>query len=97
MLIQENWVLCRIFLKKRSGKSENEMTESLNCTSTQGKTGVVFYDFMAKDRSDLNLAPPVSSSSGCSGITEISFNESDEHEEESSSCNTSCPFKRKQP
>ncbi|KAL2253809.1 NAC domain-containing protein 83 [Sesamum indicum] len=80
---QENWVLCRIFLKRRSSsKNEEEAAATEN-----GGAAPVFYDFMAKERADLNLLP-ANSSSGSSGITEISNrNESDDHEE-SSSCNS---------
>ncbi|KAL2560020.1 NAC domain containing protein 83 [Forsythia ovata] len=89
-LAKENWVVCRIFLKRRSNKSDDHIAQLQNGskgTPIVGKSMPVFYDFMAKEKTDLNLIP-VSSSSGSSGITEI---ESDEHEE-SSSCNS---FKRK--
>ncbi|KAL3511483.1 hypothetical protein ACH5RR_030884 [Cinchona calisaya] len=80
---QEKWVLCRIFLKKRSEKSEDE---------AKNNGGVVFYDFMAKDTS----VSSSSSSGGSSGITEVSSNDSDDHEEQSSSCNSFSNFRRKQ-
>ncbi|XAR48221.1 hypothetical protein NMG60_11030968 [Bertholletia excelsa] len=76
----ENWVLCRIFLKKRGTKNDDEVAEPQKI-----KNRPVFYDFMAKDKRDLNLAP-ASSSSGSSGLTEVSCREQDDHEE-SSSCN----------
>ncbi|KAL9386679.1 hypothetical protein Peur_019803 [Populus x canadensis] len=91
----ENWVLCRIFLKKRSTKNEEENMQfgNDNRLSKLRTTKPVFYDFMTKHRTtDLNLAP--SSSSGSSGITEVSCNESDDHEE-SSSCNSFPYFRRK--
>ncbi|OIT34621.1 PREDICTED: NAC domain-containing protein 83-like [Nicotiana attenuata] len=83
---QENWVLCRIFLKKRGGskKEDENMKQMLNTTSCRagGKSKLVFYDFMN------SWVPGCSSSvSGSSGITELSTNESDEHED-SSSCNS---------
>ncbi|XP_022148869.1 NAC domain-containing protein 83 [Momordica charantia] len=84
----ENWVLCRIFLKKRNGQQKEEERDSRKARI--GKP--VFYDFMRKER-DLNLAP-CCSSSGSSGITEISSNELDDHEE-SSSCNSFPYFRRK--
>ncbi|KAH7516775.1 NAC domain-containing protein 83 [Ziziphus jujuba] len=93
----ENWVLCRIFLKKRGSKNEDEQVQSGNEVQIIRKprsARPVFYDFMTKDRADLNLAP-CSSSSGSSGITEVSSNESDDHEE-SSSCNSFPYFRRKQ-
>lgn len=109
LFVQDNnWVLCRIFLKKRSAKNDNqEMATrgqaqavnncSKNSSGSRKKSGVVFYDFMAKDRTELRTVAPVSSSSGSSGITEVTSNESEEHEE-SSSCNsfiTTLPVRRK--
>lgn len=76
------------------------MVKSQNCKTKSGemqgkKSGVVFYDFMAKERTDLNLAP-VSSSSGSSGITEVtSNNDSDDHEESSSCSSFSASVRRK--
>ncbi|KAF5449278.1 hypothetical protein F2P56_029742 [Juglans regia] len=93
----DNWVLCRIFLKKRSSKNEDENVQFGNDKAARklGVTRPVFYDFMTKDKTDLNLAP-ASSSSGSSGVTEVSSNESDHDHEESSSCN-SLPFFRRKP
>lgn len=97
----ENWVLCRIFLKKRgSSKNDDEVTQpqpkfetrNINIAAAPPSLGKksnrpVFYDFMTKQRTaDLNLAPALSSS-GSSGITEASSNQSGEDHEESSSCN----------
>lgn len=80
----ENWVLCRIFLKKRGSKNEEEAVPVIG--DRPASPGPVFYDFMAKERADLNEVP-ANSSSGSSGITEISKrNEPDDHEE--SSCNS---------
>ncbi|KAH8522431.1 hypothetical protein Peur_040944 [Populus x canadensis] len=94
----ENWVLCRIFLKKRGTKNEEENIQvgNDNRLPKLRATEPVFYDFMTKEKTtDLNLAPS-SSSSGSSGITEeVSCNESDDHEE-SSSCN-SFPCVRRKP
>ncbi|CAL5421056.1 unnamed protein product [Camellia sinensis] len=84
----ENWVLCRIFLKKRVTKNEEEITQSRNC-----ETVPVFYNFMAKERTVLDLIPACSSS-GSSGVTEVSDHESDGHEE-SSSCHSFSSFRRK--
>ncbi|CAI0627442.1 unnamed protein product [Linum tenue] len=118
----ENWVLCRIFLKKRGANNKNE-EETRSCIqigdqkngiiipSPNPKTGtttpttrkVVFYDFMRKDSSstrDLNVVP-CGSSSGSSGITEVSSDEPKEHEEEeehsSSNCHNSFPYFRRKP
>lgn len=98
----ENWVLCRIFLKKRgSAKNEDDEvtqpqpkfeTQKINIAAAPPGLGKknnrpVFYDFMTKQRTtDLNLTPALSSS-GSSGITEASSNQSGEDHEESSSCN----------
>ncbi|KAK8627287.1 hypothetical protein V6N13_134901 [Hibiscus sabdariffa] len=87
----ENWVLCRIFLKKRSDGGTKNNEEGVGKAR---KMKPVFYDFLTKEsRTDLNLAP--SSSSSCSsGITQASNNATDDHEE-SSSCNSFPYFRRK--
>ncbi|GMJ03329.1 VND-interacting 2, NAC domain containing protein 83 [Hibiscus trionum] len=81
----ENWVLCRIFLKKRSGKNDE------SCNNQKP----VFYDFLTKDRTDMNLVGDSSSSSVSSGITQVSSNDTDDHEE--SSCCNSFPYFRRKP
>ncbi|MFS7959090.1 putative transcription factor NAM family [Helianthus anomalus] len=69
----ENWVICKIFLKKSGSKVSKYNEEPIgiiDCKSVKSK--LVFYDFMSaskKRRTDLN-SPPVSSSSGSSGITD---------------------------
>ncbi|KAK1419948.1 hypothetical protein QVD17_29398 [Tagetes erecta] len=80
----ENWVICRIFLKKRGSNvtKNDEIGIVSDCKSVESKP--IFYDFMAASKhrgTDLNLKP-VSSSSGSSGITDdvCSY---DEHEEDS--------------
>ncbi|GMH02248.1 hypothetical protein Nepgr_004087 [Nepenthes gracilis] len=94
-----DWVLCRIFLKKRNAKTKEDSNED-SCSVSNKRIGrPVFYDFMTRDRriADLNLAP-CSSSSGSSGITEVSCNQSEgeeEDREESSSCNRLSSFRRK--
>ncbi|XP_023513922.1 NAC domain-containing protein 83-like [Cucurbita pepo subsp. pepo] len=92
----ENWVLCRIFLKKRNGQQSEEEKDAISNRKSRRIGKPVFYEFMRKERgeTDLNLAPS-SSSSGSSGLTEISNNELDDHEESSSSCNTFPYFRRK--
>lgn len=98
--MQENWVLCRIFLKRRDSKNEEENIthEVFNSRNTRANSGnkkkPVFYDFMAREGEDLNGSVAASTSfSGSSGIThELTTNESDDHEE-SSSFTT---FRRKQ-
>ncbi|KAK6922449.1 NAC domain [Dillenia turbinata] len=99
MFQMENWVLCRIFLKKRSSKNEEEILPSYcneNGVQNVGTTTTpVFYEFLRKEeRADLNLVP-TSSSSGSSGITEVSCNGCPEEHEESSSCNSFSTFRRK--
>lgn len=82
--IMDNWVLCRIFLKRRGGKNVED-TEMFS--RKVRKSEVVFYDFLAQNNKTS------SSSSDGSGITEVSTtNELDKHEE-SSSCN-SFPYSR---
>lgn len=99
MIQMENWVLCRIFLKKRSTKNDDDnmqqscIDQDINTVPRIGVANPVYYDFMTKNRTDLNLAP-CCSSSGSSGITEASSNESEDHEE-NSSCNSFSTFRRK--
>ncbi|XP_070044370.1 NAC domain-containing protein 83-like [Nicotiana tomentosiformis] len=91
-LTQEKWVLCRIFLKRRDSKNEEENIthEVFNNRNTRANSGnkkkPMFYDFMAREREDLNGSVAASTSfSGSSGIThELTTNESDDHEESSS-------------
>jgi hypothetical protein len=92
LIPMENWVLCRIFLKKRSTKNDdddnnnNQNMQACNVKETHRirTNKPVFYEFLTRGRTDLNLAP-TSSSSGSSGITEVNFHESDDHEESSTS------------
>lgn len=99
---QGNWVLCRIFLKRRNKRSDGDEAQEVvenrasNSFGPGAGSAPVFYDFMGKGRADLNQLP-AESASGSSGITEISNkNESDDHEE-SSSCNSLfTTLKRKQ-
>jgi len=84
----ENWVLCRIFLKRRSGGRNGEEKEMGSLKGRVDnrkvrKLKMVFYDFLAQNKT-------YSSSSATSEIT----HESDEHEESSSS-NTFPYFRRK--
>ncbi|GAB4839725.1 hypothetical protein Ancab_020435 [Ancistrocladus abbreviatus] len=97
-----DWVLCRIFLKKRNAKTEEDCNEENHRVRTARIGRPVFYDFMTRDRrTDLNLAP-CSSSSGSSGVTEASWNQQQEEEEEkgedreesSSCCNSLSSFRR---
>jgi hypothetical protein len=92
----DNWVLCRIFLKKRSAKNEEDNVQIGNDNAVRKlkTTKPVFYDFMRKDGTDLNLAP-ASSSSGSSGVTEVSSHDQSDDHEESSSCNSFPYFRRK--
>ncbi|GMH27401.1 hypothetical protein Nepgr_029244 [Nepenthes gracilis] len=94
-----DWVLCRIFLKKRNAKTKEDSNEDSHGVADERTGRPVFYDFMTRDErtTDLNLAP-CSSSSGSSGITEVSRNHSgggEEDHEESSSCNRLSSLRRK--
>ncbi|KAE8702378.1 NAC transcription factor NAM-B1 [Hibiscus syriacus] len=93
----ENWVLCRIFLKKRSAKNDEEDGLQQSCSNPKvvkprTTSRPVFYDFLTKNKTDLNLVPS-SSSSVSSGITQASSNDTDDHEE--SSCDSFPYFRRK--
>ncbi|KAL8535050.1 hypothetical protein ACS0TY_010898 [Phlomoides rotata] len=73
-LPQENWVLCRIFLKKK--KRSNKTGDVDDDDDAVTASGPVFYDFMGKRAEN--------SCSGSSGITQISTR----NDEESSSCDS---------
>eukprot|EP00262_Sarcandra_glabra_P002767 TRINITY_DN13161_c0_g1_i1.p1 TRINITY_DN13161_c0_g1~~TRINITY_DN13161_c0_g1_i1.p1 ORF type:complete len:259 (-),score=57.09 TRINITY_DN13161_c0_g1_i1:297-1073(-) len=78
MMQMEDWVLCRIFLKKRSTKNDEEITQPCNNNPVRnlGVARTGFIDFMMQQRTDLNFLPPTtSSSSDSSDITEVSSNE----------------------
>lgn len=74
----ENWVLCRIFLKKRSTtKAEYEIIHSSeNFVGTQPR----FYDFMMRDKIVLGSVSSSSSSSRPSGITDEVSSSGEDHE-----------------
>ncbi|KAF8018380.1 hypothetical protein BT93_H3307 [Corymbia citriodora subsp. variegata] len=99
---RENWVLCRIFLKRRSTKNDghNHNLESFRTTTREVSkaraNGPVFYDFMARHRTDLNLVP-CTSSSGSSGVTTEGSPRCDREEHEESSSGNSFPFSRRIP
>lgn len=79
-----NWVLCRIFLKKRNNaatKNDHEEEEGIICEEDNMKISntnlekPIFYDFLSKESkrgaaADLNLPAPCSSSSGSSAVTD---------------------------
>ncbi|XP_077212179.1 NAC domain-containing protein 83-like [Tasmannia lanceolata] len=83
LLQMEDWVLCRIFLKKRSTKNDVEITQPRNekrVTNPEvARTG--FIDFMNQQGTDLG-----SSDSNSSGVTELSSTRS--RNEETSTCNS---------
>lgn len=83
---QEDWVLCRIFLKKRSTTNEDDSSNENRVESQRKTSRPVFYDFMKRDMTAASSL--TSSSSVVSEITEVSHNETDDREE-SSSCNSS--------
>ncbi|KAF3653423.1 NAC transcription factor [Capsicum annuum] len=85
---QGNWVICRIFLKKR-GTTKNEEENARNiggavaciAEKKKKKNALVFYDFMGRDNMNGTAATTTSSSSTTSsGITDLTTNneESDE-------------------
>lgn len=78
---------------------DSTVTRSSNKNKPEPVIEPVFYDFMAREKTDLNLVP-TSPYSGSSGVTEVSIcNGTDDNEE--SSCNTnsnrSIPFSRRKP
>lgn len=119
---QNDWVLCRIFLKKKSAAAKNSddeyhnvnvqtadydrtedstVTKDSNRDKPEPAVEPIFYDFMARGKTDTDLnLNPTSPYSGSSCVTELSIcNVSDEHEE--SSCNTHnrryIPYFRRKP
>ncbi|CAH9082524.1 unnamed protein product [Cuscuta epithymum] len=100
---KDNWVICRIFLKKRAGaKTGEDEIENMRGVAPANIVNTiepVFYNFLARrERADLNVAP-ASSSSGSSGVTVVSAfhltedDHAEEEEDSSSCCNSS--FRRK--
>lgn len=92
--LNENWVLCRIFLKRRGGAKNGEervvkgvkpnsgsnFGEVKKKNSASSSKVVVFYDFLAQEKNNTD-ASSITISPASSGIT----NELDEHENEDSS------------
>jgi len=98
----ENWVLCRIFLKKRGSsgnKIEEKETIQFENAIPEPKSKPVFYEFLAtktkKKTADLNLVPG-SSSSGSSGITDASADEHEHEESSTSNCDNGAFRSKKQ-
>ncbi|CAN8256494.1 unnamed protein product [Cochlearia groenlandica] len=92
----QNWVLCRIFLKKRGGKKgeegDNRNLGNSNDQTGKDQTKPVFFDFMKKEKNrDLNLLPSSScSDNASSGLTTEIFSSSDEETSGSSSSSSNC-------
>ncbi|XP_021286149.1 NAC domain-containing protein 83 [Herrania umbratica] len=86
----EKWVVCRIFVKKRSKRSEDEIIQSFCNNNHEDKKSMAvphepkFFYFM-REKSGITPASSSSSSSSSSSITEISSSGADL--EESSSHN----------
>lgn len=88
--VQGNWVICRIFLKRRGENMRNNAGEVTACISeTKKRNAVVFYDFMGRD--NLN-GVAASSSSTSSGITDLTATN---EESDESSCSFNSSFRRK--
>jgi len=96
VLQNENWVLCRIFLKRRGGAKNGEervvkgvkpssgsnFGEVKKKNSASSSKVVVFYDFLAEKKNNTDgSSSSITISPASSGIT----NELDEHENEDSS------------
>ncbi|GMY15184.1 NAC domain-containing protein 83-like [Fagus crenata] len=82
----ENWVLCRLFLKKGDVK-DNDMLIQTSTNNKVVNVGVAqprFFDFMMGYKTSLPLASSTSSSSGSNTSTEVSSSGADY--EESSAC-----------
>lgn len=82
----ENWVLCRLFLKKGDVK-DNDMLIQTSTNNKVENVGVAqprFFDFMMGYKTSLPLASSTSSSSGSNTSAEVSSSGADY--EESSAC-----------
>uniref|UniRef100_A0A5B6YJ91 Putative NAC domain-containing protein 68 n=2 Tax=Davidia involucrata TaxID=16924 RepID=A0A5B6YJ91_DAVIN len=86
MMEMEDWVVCRIYQKKRKAKNHGVKAPVpiTNSNKTRRNIGGVIrpsinMDFMMEDSTD-NSGPPQPSPSCSSGITEVSSNESDQEE-----------------
>ncbi|CAN8299509.1 unnamed protein product [Cochlearia groenlandica] len=97
----QNWVLCRIFLKKRTGnKTEedegdnrniryNDQIEIITTNQTGDETKPIFFDFMRKEKiTDLNLMPPSNSCSYSDHASSGVTTEIFSSDEETSCCNS---------
>ncbi|PIA50965.1 hypothetical protein AQUCO_01100050v1 [Aquilegia coerulea] len=86
--IMEEWVICRIFPKKRSTKNGDDTDKSYSKKEaldlTLGRPS--FIDFMKQDKIVSNPTSSSSSSSASSGITEACSPES--YNDDNSSCNS---------
>ncbi|KAJ4728846.1 NAC domain containing protein [Melia azedarach] len=85
----ENWVICRVFLKKRNVNDENIVQTSKDTKRKNNSVAAAqphFFDFMMRDEMGLGSANSSSSStSSFNGMSEVSSNESGYDDEESSS------------
>ncbi|EXB40352.1 NAC domain-containing protein 29 [Morus notabilis] len=97
----ENWVLCRIFLKKRASKNEEEncggelvarkatrVMRSNNATTSTTSNRPVFYDFMRKENTERERERAdlnLALSSSSSGSSGITEVSSNNNQEEESS------------
>ncbi|CAN4094808.1 unnamed protein product [Withania somnifera] len=94
--VQGNWVICRIFLKRRcTTKNEEENMRNASevtpgISEKKKKNAVVFYDFMGRD--NLNGVADSSSSTTSSGITDLTATN---EESDESSCSFNGSFRRK--
>lgn len=78
----EDWVVCRVFLKRSSAKNMDEMAQQ--CSENRGKPHLI--DFMMQDHIAQQNSSSSSSNPASSGVTEVSCVGSDH--EEASSCNS---------
>lgn len=83
----QNWVLCRIFLKRTTSNRDYGNSKERRCRP-------VFYDFLAHKSAGLKLVQTSSTSTATSGITELS-SANEAPEEDTTSCNSLPHFRRK--
>ncbi|KAI3958633.1 hypothetical protein MKW98_030298 [Papaver atlanticum] len=88
-----DWVLCRIFLKKRNGKTDEDINEPCKENKVNSVVEMAirprFIDFMMQEKMNQSLCSSSCSSSASSGITEEVSSANKEN-----SCSSSSSYRR---
>ncbi|KAL2329431.1 hypothetical protein Fmac_017012 [Flemingia macrophylla] len=89
-----HWVLCRIFLKRRTSGAAPKTLLQEEGELTNPTPALVFYDFLAQNKPKPDSSSSSSSSSAASEITELSTRHDSDHEHEQSSSSNTFPYFR---